>query len=208
MKAHFSLILLLLVASPMVGTVAAAENNSTTPMPTANNSTSTPTATPISEGAEFDSTIDLRPNRTTYWGSIDALTKVVDWDYDGDKFVILVESKAPNRITLTEAVQLQEGMGTYQTKDVNVPKGRTKITFSAEPHDGAAAVFFATSQCKQASSCSYLSTGERTSDGSSPFEGTTSTVGWLGGAGVAVSMFGFAAYRRKNRDYGDVQEVR
>lgn len=228
MKLHFSILTLILVAS-LSGVVVADDNatavannsTSTTTVPTTqietqpkpNETASTSTAsrsnnsTSASGPSLGDGVVNLNRDRTTYVTQVGPVTKVVDYDYEDGQFHILIESKIPNMLTLTEVIKIKEGASAFGAKRTRVPKGRSVVTVSAAPINGAAAVTITNSQCLAAESCTMLSTGDRASDGSSPFEATSSTAGWLGGASVAVMCAGLSAYQRKHKDHGDVQEA-
>ncbi|WP_139173307.1 hypothetical protein [Halogranum gelatinilyticum] len=169
--------------------------NTTTSPKTSGTSTSTPTPEP--------STPDVDRNATTYAAEIGPVTKLVDWDYRDGRFYLLVESKIPNRVTLSESPDVSRGAGSFNIKTVNVPRGRTMLEVNAAKNDGAAVVSITTSQCIAAGSCGYVSTGQK--GGPSPFEQTTSTAGWLGGVTVTGLMVTVAAYRRKHKEHDPVE---
>ena len=173
-------------------------SRSTTTSPTAS-STSTPTPpTP--------QTPDLNENATTYAAEIGPVTKLVDWEYRDGSFYLLIESKVPNRLTLSESPDVSRGAGAFNIKAVNVPKGRTMLEMRAAEHNGAAVVTLTTSQCVAAGSCGYVSSGDK-ADSTSPFEQTTSTAGWLGGVAVTGAMVSIAAYRRKHKEHDAVEDL-
>jgi len=181
MKQFF--VILVVLAAGLSGVGAAQE------LPT----NSTATATPEPDGED------------TYVVAIDPITRVVSWDYSNGKFTILVEADAPQLLTISESPDVQEGAGTFNVRRTNLPRGRTEIEISAGKDAGAAVVSMTTSQCINSGTCPYLSTGERS--GPSPFERTSSTAGWMGGVGISVILFGLAAYRVKNSEPDEPEDL-
>lgn len=198
MKRHFSLLALILVASLTFPGVAAAANDTA-------NTTTTAVPSGPSGPSLGDGTVDLDRDATTYTATVGPVTKLVDWDYEDGAFHLILESKVPNMVTLTENVAVRKGATTFNAKRITVPAGRSKITMQAAPVEGAAAISLTTSQSLSAGSGLLLSTDDRT--GTSPFAATSSTAGWLGGAGVSVFVAGLAAWQRKHKDHGDVRGV-
>jgi len=139
---------------------------------------------------------------------IDEDLRLVNWsyDYDAEKFSLRFESDRPKRVTLTEAVQMSEGSGDGTIRRTTISEGVTTVELSISPVAGQAAVFITTSKTQAENRFAWVSTGQTDTSGGGPFAGTSSTAGWLGGATTAVAMVGAAAYRRKNKDYDDVED--
>ena len=193
MYRHF-LLIVLLAAATLPGVAVAAETNQT-----ANS-----TVEQVAETAASDD--QQNQTKETIEQQIDPVTRVVSSEYRSGQFHLVLEADVPQLVTLSGSVAVQKGWQTYATKVVRVPPNkRVEVTIAAEKDEGAATVSFATKQCRTAGRCPILSSDHR--GGESPLERTTSTAGWLGGAGVAISMFVAAAWQRRNKDWADVEDV-
>lgn len=170
----------------------------------------TPTATPAPETTVPTNTATQTPvdtatpepsndgNQTEYVTAVDSVTRVVSWDYQDGSFSIVFEVDVPQLVTVSESPDVEEGAGTFNVRQVSLPRGQTRVEIGATSDAGAAVVTITTSQCIRAGSCPYISTGER--DSGSPFKRTSSSAGWLGGTLVTAAMVATAAYRRKNKE--------
>jgi hypothetical protein len=136
---------------------------------------------------------------------IDDEVTLVSWDYDDDRggFVLVFNSTEVKEVTITEAVQFREGSGSGNIYSERVLPGRSEIFVEVPRRGGEAAVTLTTPASIEANSYSYVSTGQTESDSASPFAGTSSTAGWIGGAALAlvsVVLAGSYKMRRESRE--------
>lgn len=138
---------------------------------------------------------------------IDPTVRLLEWQYDGTQFELRIEADRSTSVTLTEVISFEEGTGSGSITTEDLARGINVVTFNVEPRDGEAAVTITTPTSLENGNYRYVSTG-KVGGGQSPLEATTSTAGWLGGASVAVSMVGLAAYqvKRKNPSEPEMME--
>lgn len=157
------------------------------------NGTSTPAPPPIVEEIDGQTTLVN-------------LTYIPDGSGTGGRVIVVVESTIYQKIVVTDAngftqaVKGQGGVEIAQTSAFVQPDGRLRLELEVTESDNWAGVTIATPDTLRGYE---LATG----GGSSPFAATSSTAGWLGGAGVSVFVAGLAAWQRKTKDHGDVKEV-
>ncbi|WP_121822107.1 hypothetical protein [Halostella salina] len=195
---------LLLGATGSVGTVVAQENNTTTTTP---GNESDPWTDP--EGAE---TTDTNPGEDAENQSgpgasnsgdsagdsesktLSRYTEITDWEYSGGQWVITFDASEPVTVTLSQAGQAEEGATTFNIRQVTLDRGVNTVTFEAAALNGEAQVSIVSEYSIDEGRGVLLSTGQ--TGGSSPFEGTSATAGWLGGATITTLM-GVLAFRRR-----------
>jgi hypothetical protein len=129
-----------------------------------------------------------------YLEEIDPTLRLTDWDYQDGEFVLRFDSDRSNSVTISEAAQFDEGAGQMAIRQENLPRGEFTVTISVPERAGEAGVVITTSASINAGHGTYVSTGQ-SDDSRDPFARTSSTAGWLGGAGTVTFMTLFAARR-------------
>ena len=160
-----------------VGAVAAQEETNS----------STPTATPTGE----KTTVELSPT-----------TRIVEWRHVNGTFEIVVESKTPTRVTLTDAGKLSRLLGEQggaktakvNMRTYNVGAGKTTIRFDAETVDGESAV---TVSALNSDGLAVIRTGA-IGGGNPPIDWGTANA--LVGGAALISAAGTYRYVKKKRD--------
>ena len=112
---------------------------------------------------ETDIEID---DETVYAEEIDEDTRLVDWEYNDDRegFELRFETDSRTSITLTEAVQFEEGAGGGRIYQQRLPRGTSEIFVSVPRRGGEAAVTMTTPGSIDNNRFSYVSTGEAQPD--------------------------------------------
>jgi len=98
----------------------------------------------------------------TYAQEIDEDTRLVEWEYDEDRegFIYLrFETDSRTTMTLTEAVQFDEGAGGGRIYQQRLPAGMTEIFVSVPTRAGQAALTMTTPGLIANNRYSYVSTG-------------------------------------------------
>jgi hypothetical protein len=135
---------------------------------------------------------------------VDGNTRILSYSYDADNDVlnIEIESDRYQRVVISDVGGPIAGSGVTNIpqKRVQLSRGTQTVQMPVEEINGDAAVSIATNR-----NAVYLSTGA--SAGNLPSEEIGGTTGLLTGTAVAVGTAGVAAYRRKHREYDDVEEV-
>lgn len=138
---------------------------------------------------------DLEPE---YLQQVDENVRLLDWEHTGDEFILVFEADRPTRVTITEAVQWSEGSGQITIHQERLLPGNTTVTLPIGETNGEAGAVITTSASVNDGHGVYVSTGQ-TSD-ASPFERTSSTAGWIGGAGTVMLMFVTVAWREIRKE--------
>jgi hypothetical protein len=129
---------------------------------------------------------------------VDDQVRLTDWDYENGTFVLTFDAEVPREIVLTEAVSTQQSeSGRLAVRRTTLPRGESTIRMAIDRSpSGAAALTIASRQGTQQGRAVFVSTRQPRSSSSSPFAGTSSTAGWLGGAGLApVAVVCAGAYK-------------
>ncbi len=115
------------------------------------------------EVSESNVTVD---NETTYSEEIDPNTRLVEYEYDDDRegFVLVFETDRRTSITLTEAVQFEEGSGSGRIYQQRLPTGTSEVFVSVPRRGGEAAVTMTTPASIEQNTFSFVSTGEASPD--------------------------------------------
>jgi hypothetical protein len=119
---------------------------------------------------------------------VDDQVRLTDWTYQNGTFVLIFEAEVPREIVLTEAVSTQDTQtGRLAVRRTTLPRGESTVKMAVDRgQSGAAALTIASRQGTQQGLAVFVSTSQPSSSSSSPFAGTSSTAGWLGGAGLAL----------------------
>lgn len=166
-----------LLAAP-IGTVEAQENNTT----------------------ENTTTAEHDPNpEPEYLQQVDQNVRLMDWEYTGSEFRLVFEADRPTQVTITEAVQWTKGSGQMAIHQERLLPGQTTVTLPVAERNGKAGAVITTADSIGDGHGVYVSTGQ-TETNESPFERTSSTAGWIGGAGTVGFMFSFVAWREIRKE--------
>lgn len=160
MNQFLTLIVLLAVAVPTAAPIGAAQD-------TANNSTAAGAVQDAQNATETTTETEERGRTGDSGGKvIDEDLRLVSWEYDWDdeKFVLVYESDRPKRVTMTEAVQMEEGSGDGTMRQTTVSSGRTTVNLSISPVAEQAAVFITTSKTVDENRFVWVSTGQTETD--------------------------------------------
>lgn len=179
------------------GIAAAQEVPTDAPIPNgtvAGSTTSTPSPTPTPAAVRRAGGID---RNTTYVAAVSPTLKIVNYSYDrqNERMTILFESTVPDRILVRDALFAAEQEGFIsmpEGKTANISPGRTRITVKARAYQGDSRVYI-----EARAGRGVLSTGL---EGSNPFDRTSATMGWLGGAATALAMGIAAAYQQLRKE--------
>jgi hypothetical protein len=149
-------------------------------------------------GTETDrSTGDMNTTAERY---IDDNTRIIDSRYNAEEGTasVTIETDGATALTVSDGGALSEGSGEIPSKTV-VVDGRQTVTIPATENGGMVGVVIS----KDGLLYGLVIEPER----ESPFEKTTPTQGWLGGAVVALSMTGLAAYRVRNSKPDEPEKI-
>lgn len=130
---------------------------------------------------------------------LDSETVITDWSYTSETFIIQLnasEKPSGSSITLTQAVQLEEGATRISMKNTRI-RGESTLRIDVPRKNGQAGVSLVSERSLAESQTGViLSTGQSRSN---PFNtDAPQTVAWLGAAAVTLLM-GVAAFRRRIR---------
>ena len=97
---------------------------------------------------------------------IDDRTRITEWEYHegSETFEITVEADRQTRLTLTEAVQFEEGAGTIAIEQQPIPSGETTFTMRVPMRADQAGLVITSSRSIDAGTGTYLSTGQTETD--------------------------------------------
>lgn len=139
----------------------------------------------------------------TYAQEIDSNLRIVEYRYSDsrDGFVIVFEADRSAQITMTEAVQFEEGAGQGRLYQQRIPSGQTEVFVSVPRRAGQAALTMTTAETLAENRFVWISTGQQ---GDNPFEGTSATAGWIGGFLTTAGMMVLAIRRVRKKKRGEV----
>jgi hypothetical protein len=220
---------LLAVTAAATGTAVAqpANNSTSSATPTATSAAtpnaSTPTATPSSGGpsvvvnlpglgGEDSPTSSATPTPTATptpaaggreaVASLGPAVTLVSYEFHqaNQTFALTLRADAYTQIVVSDALgPLQdEGVSTVSQRRVGLERGETTVTMAVKEYRGDAGVSVASPR-----GAVYVSTGIESPN---PFADGDPTVGWIGGATLAVVMFVFAALYVKRKEGADPVE--
>lgn len=184
MNRIYSFVVALIVVSALFVPVASAQENTTA----------------IDEPGESD-----EPDEPEYLEQIDDRTQLLEWEYRDGEFRLRFNATVAVTLTITEAVQFQEGTGQGTIHQQTIPAGESTVTVPIAERNGKAGATITTARSIGQSRFTYVSTGQ-TETSESPFERTSSTAGWIGGAGTVGLMFSVVAWRELRKE-PDAPEV-
>lgn len=144
-------------------------------------------------------------NSTTTGYVVDDQVQLSDWEYRNDTFVLTFDANVPREIVLTEAISTQQAQsGQLSIRRRTLPRGESTIRMTVDRGpSGEAALTITSRQGTQQGRAVFVSTGQTESNSASPFAGTSSTAGWIGGAALAlvsVVLAGSYKMRRESRE--------
>lgn len=128
---------------------------------------------------------------------VDDTVRLSEWEYRDGTFYLTFEADRTAILTITEVIQPERGVGDMSIRRTRIASGTSSIEIDVERVAGQAAVAITTSRSLEDGRGVYVSTGQTATGG--PFEATTSTAGWFGGASVVLFMFTAAGYRAKKK---------
>lgn len=194
----FSVVIVLSLAMGM-GPVTAAEND------TIENATDTENATAAANETINESANEIQTG-PGFEEPVDDDVTVAEWSYDIEekRFTIVLDVDSRTEVAVTEVVSVDEPQATRMNVfQDSLSSGTHEIEIAASPGaSGEAAVVISTRTSMERGQATVISTGFVPQE--LPFEQTTSTAGWIGGALTAISMVAAAAYRTRNREYDPV----
>jgi len=180
----FAVMVIALLLVPVAGatTTTSAGTNATT------------TTTANATGTTTSKSVGIASSNVTH--ELSDVTKITRWRYEDGQFHITLQMDLPYGIEVTDngalVSQLRDGEGARvvdvdaESQTFNPGPGTTTIRVDADRVDGSAAV-----KVSAPGGTALLRTG---SVGvGSPFAGDSPTVGWVGGASIAVLMALLAA---------------
>ena len=135
---------------------------------------------------------------------LDSEIRIVDWSYSDGMFSVTFHADRPGSVTVSEATQSQRGFTSFRTSNERIFTGETVVTVPASESGGEAQISITSSRSLQEGRGLILSTGEVAQ--SSPFERTSSTAGWFGGAGTVAFIMIVVVVRELRRE-PDAPEV-
>jgi len=152
-------------------------------------------------GLETNTSVDVGEPET-YAQEIDEDTRLVEWDYDEDRegFILVFETDSRTTMTLTEAVQFDEGAGGGRIYQQRLPAGMTEIFVSVPTRAGQAALTMTTPGSIANNRYSYVSTGVSQFGGEPISYGRVQLLVILTGLCVSGATVGIMRKRRDNDD--------
>ena len=139
----------------------------------------------------------------TFAQEVDSDLRIVEYRYSDSRegFVVVFEADSSTRITMTEAVQFEEGAGQGRLYQQRIPAGQTEVFVAVPRRAGQAALTMTTGETLDQNRFVWISTGQQ---GDNPFEGTSATAGWLGGFLTTAGMMVLAIRRVRKKKRGEV----
>lgn len=128
---------------------------------------------------------------------VDDTVRLSEWEYRDGTFYLTLEADRTAVLTITEVIQPERGAGEMSIRRTRIASGTSTVEIDVERVAGQAAVAITTSRSLEDGRGVYVSTGQTATGG--PFEATTSTAGWFGGASVVLFMFVAAGVRAKRK---------
>ncbi|QLC34076.1 hypothetical protein EFA46_007615 [Halarchaeum sp. CBA1220] len=125
--------------------------------------------------------------------AVDGVMTIQGWEYENGRFNVTLTASQYHVATLAASARASDRVAHSPYRQVVLQGGEsTTVSIPADRVDGEASVSVTTGACIQSGSCPTVYSDD-TSLGS-PFGGSP-TLGWLGGAGIAVlSMVAGALY--------------
>lgn len=150
-------------------------------------------------GVAAQETTEATETETPATGGIvvDDTVRLSEWEYRDGTFYLTFEADRTAVLTITEVIQPERGVGDMSIRQTRIASGTSSIEIDVARVAGEAAVAITTARSLEDGRGVYVSTGQAATGG--PFEATTSTAGWFGGASVVLFMFTAAGYRAKKK---------
>jgi len=128
--------------------------------------TLTPAAAIAQENVTDDAPAIGDEQSDEYETQVDSDVRVVEWEDQNGGFEIVFENtgERPTSVTVTEAVQFEEGSGQGSLKQVRLLPGETTVNIGVERAGGEAAVTITSEETNSEGYFVWLSTGERPPD--------------------------------------------
>jgi hypothetical protein len=144
---------------------------------------------------------------TEYAQEIDKTLRLISWEYDSERegFVLVFESDRSTTITITEAIQFEEGAGSGRIYRERIPEGQSKVFVQVRKRGGEAAVTMTTPRSIQNNRYSYVSTGTRVDRGPIEYQVVQMLI-----VGTAIASAGGAfviVRRRREKETKEVERV-
>lgn len=149
-------------------------------------------------GPTVDVDTGIQVDNQTYAQQIDPTLRLVEWEYSDGAFQLVFEADRSATITITEAVQFEEGAGSGRIYSTRVPKGTTEVTVPVKLRAGQAAVTMVTARSMERNSYSYVSTGQTDPDRPPIDYGTAQFLVVATGIGAAGATFRLVRRRRED----------
>jgi len=182
---------LLVIVAGATGTTAAASTTTTA------NASATTTTT-----AGEDVTVQLSET-----------LRIVSVEFENQTAVVVFEAEIPESVVITDAASASRALvedsrhSEAKAEPYHLDMGRTTVRFPVTTFRGESGIWVSSGAESHLFKTGALAGGSGDSDGG-PFEGTSSTTGWLGGAGVSITMVALAARRIKTKDRDPVESIR
>jgi hypothetical protein len=147
-------------------------------------------------------TVEQADDRTV---RISPATRITDYTYQNGVWRVTVESEISTTLTIAEATRMDEGGArSFRIRQYRVQRGTSTVTFQADRVDGMAAISVTTPESIQGGEGAYVQAGDAVGN---PLADTSPTLGWFGGAGVAVLSFVGAAVMVMRSERGEPREL-
>ena len=180
------------IGAAMIPAATAATTNTTATgtatAPATATAASTPTATEISTATATGTATETpgEPDTNPVRYQLGPNTQILGYSYSDGVFRVKVKATIPTRIVVSDALGplSESGVSEVPQRSVFVD-GTQTVQMDVEEYQGGAGVSVSSS-----SGTVYISAG--VGGRGNPFEGGSPTVGWIGGAVVAVLMFALA----------------
>jgi hypothetical protein len=162
--------------------------------------TMTPAAAIAQENVTDDAPTIGDEQSDEYETQVDSQVRVVEWSYSGGAFEIVFENtgERPTTVTVTEAVQFEEGSGQGSLKHVRLLPGETTVNIGVERAGGEAAVTITTDETNEEGYFTWLSTGEAEPDREPIGYGTVQIL--VSGAALGAAGMTLRVVRNRRED--------
>lgn len=137
--------------------------------------------------AQENETTNRTPTDPEYLERVDSDVVLLDWTFEDGVFSVRLENRGhrPTTVTVSEAMQLEEGTGQMSIQQETLMPGETTITMPVPERDGAAALTLTTPESLRNGTGTYISTG---GGDDNPFAALGGTSGLITGIGVTVAV--------------------
>lgn len=131
---------------------------------------------------------------------VDGQVTLTDWQYDQGTFTLEFRTNVPREVVITEAVNTESaGSGDLAIKKITLSRGNSTVQITVGAPDGNAGVTITTTEGANQGRAAFVSAGGVSGSGSSPLAGSSATMGWIGGALLALlAVVGAGWYRMRS----------